>query len=152
MEKKNATANFLGRDSVLSPSAFLRLCQRGSEAELMLCFSHWAHRSPAFGQIQPHLCRCCFHVWVSEDGTNDSTKCPQWWQLCCAERRRLPGSTLRSADTSQDFGNIYREAPEVWHFFFFFELSCQRREVEVGPTLCTFWWCRVVAHKAFWTR
>lgn len=36
--------------------------------------------------------------------------------------------------------------------FFFFEHSFQRREVEVGRTLRTFWWCRVVAPKAFWTR
>lgn len=72
--KKMRLLIFLAVIQFFPPSASLRLCRRGSEAELMLRFSRWPHRSPAFGQAKAHLCRCCFHAWVSEDATNDSTK------------------------------------------------------------------------------
>lgn len=109
----------------LSLSALLWFCQR-----LSSCFAfHTGHIAlKVFVQIKLHLCRWCFHVWVSKDRTNDSTKWLLWWQLYCAEKRRLPGSMWGSSDISQYSCNIYIEV----------------RDVEMGLTLCMFCWCRVV--------
>lgn len=125
--EKNVTTNFLGHISVFCPSLLFSGSVRGWAHASLFQTGHIALK--VFVQIKLHLCRWCFHVWVSEDGANDSTKWLLWWQLYCGEKRRLPGSTRGSSDISQYFGNIYIEV----------------REVEMG--LRMFCWCRVVARR-----